>query len=215
MAVLYGPTGTGKTTVATMLSNGQFKAIYVRANATWTPNAMFKAIIDELGGRRRNCASDNFDEAVKLLQSYRRALLIDEAEYVTQFGAEGLDYVRDLHDVSKVPIILVGMSERGSLSINKQIESRDRLAQIKRRVGYWKEFSPLDWEDAQLVCRELCEVTVKEDLLENVYTRTGGRIGAFTVGLTKVEEYAKSNRMSEIALKDWSGPLYLGDQEAS
>ena len=211
MGLVYGATGMGKTTAATIAAN-TFNAAYVRANVTWTtPNAMLRDLAKALGGREHHSASRNLHEVVKLLQTTGRPLLIDEAEYVTKMRDTGLDAVRDLHDMSTVPIILIGMSERGSLSINKQIVGRERLAQIKRRIAYWVEFGPLDMDEARKVVETNCEVILDEGLLEHLYQRSHGRIGAFTVGLSKIEQFAIRNDLQSIGMADWTGELSIGE----
>ncbi|MEM1425788.1 MAG: ATP-binding protein [Cyanobacteria bacterium P01_H01_bin.130] len=210
MGLAFGPTGSGKTTAATMAAN-EFNAVYVRARAVWTPNAMLGDLCRSLGGRTHARAADNFDEVVRLLGLGGRPLFIDEAEYVMELRDKGLDILRDLHDVTTVPILLIGMSERGPLSINRQIAARSRLAQVRRRIGSWVEFGRLSWEDAQAVAIANCEVGVDDALLKHVLDASEGRVGAFTVGLAKIEQFAQYNGLIRVRRSDWSGELSLGE----
>lgn len=83
-------------------------------------------------------------------------MFIDEVDYITR-QTRLIETLRDLHDLATVPVVLIG--ETGVL---------ERLAHLKRftsRIAEHVTFEPLDEEDAQLIARELCDITIQPDLV--------------------------------------------------
>jgi hypothetical protein len=88
IGLVWGMTGAGKTTAACWLRD-RVNAIFVRAYATWTPSAMLGAICLEAGLPRRGSCAAMVEAIVGRL----------------------VETLRDIHDVSFQPLILIGMAD--------------------------------------------------------------------------------------------------------
>lgn len=204
MGLVYGYTGAGKTTTVCWQMN-QCNAIYVRANATWTPSAMLGKVMGELGAEplfRGGAAMVDF--IAQHMAQDGRPLFVDEADYLLS-NLKMLETLRDIHDISGQPVMLVGMD-----GIQKRITQRQQLA---RRISHWVEFKPADLEDAHILARSVCEVKVAEDLLSHLHTEAKGSMGLMVVGLSRIEGRARANGWAEATEELWGNTkLFLSHQ---
>ncbi|MCU1282939.1 MAG: putative prophage MuSo1, transposition protein [bacterium] len=208
MGLVYGSAGFGKSTALTWLRT-QTNAVYVRACATWTPTAMLKAIAVELGFEPHYRAIDNVHEIVRQLATTNRGLYVDELDYLvgTDYLVKALDTLRDIHDISKMPVLLIGMA-----GIERKLKSRLQLA---RRITQWVEFLPADLDDARLLARDVCEVQLDDELLADLHGAAKGNIGLMSNGLARIEQFGKANGKggpkSPITREVWGArPFFLG-----
>lgn len=193
IGLVHGFTGAGKTTAVTQLvirENG----VFVRANAVWTPQAMLGAITNELGATPMAKNAAMIAHITERLAMTGRPLFVDEADYLLH-NVKMLEALRDLHDVAGVPVVLIGME-----GIEKRIVHREQFA---RRIQQWVEFRPLDAFDTRTLADAICEVKVADDLLDRLHHHTKGSVGLMTVGLSRIEQYAKSADLDEIDFKRW------------
>lgn len=193
IGLVHGFTGAGKTTAVTQLvvrENG----VFVRANAVWTPNAMLGAITNELDGVPTGQNSKMIGYITERLALSGRALFVDEADYLLH-NLKMLEALRDLHDTAGVPVVLIGMD-----GIQKKITHREQFA---RRISEWVEFKPLDAVDAQVLASSICEIAVADDLVAKLHAAAGGSMGLMTVGLSRIEQYAKSKDWEAIDAAAW------------
>lgn len=202
MGLVHGETGYGKTTAITWMAN-RANAVYVRALAAWTPAAMFKSILRELGRDCRGSCADMIESIVEALAMSGRPLYIDEADYLVD-SKRMTESLRDIHDMATSPVILVGMG-----GIDARLSHRKQLT---GRVMQDVRFEPLDLEDASLIAGELCEIDLAPDLLEHLHREACGSTRLVCVGLARIEQSARSRGLSKIALSDWGKrPLFTGD----
>uniref|UniRef100_UPI0026F2AC70 AAA family ATPase n=1 Tax=Thiohalomonas denitrificans TaxID=415747 RepID=UPI0026F2AC70 len=156
MGLIWGPTGYGKTTAATWFIN-QVHGVYVRAISLWSPKSMLAALARELDLDPKGMNNGETLEAiVQRLAETGRPIFIDEADYVVE-KATLTNALRDIHDLSTAPVILIGMH-----GIEKRIRKNP---QFTGRVSQWVAFEGLDIDDARLLANGLCEVQVADDLL--------------------------------------------------
>lgn len=199
MGLIWGPTGYGKTTGTTWMVN-QCHGVYVRALALWSPQMMLRAIARELDVDTRGVSNGVIVELIiRRLAETGRPLFIDEADYVVE--KKGLtNTLRDIHDLSAAPIVLVGMH-----GIEKRIRHNE---QFTGRIAQWVEFAGLDMEDASLMARVLPDIEIKPDLVQALHDKAsahnaGAEIRRLVIGLNQIEGYAKSTGRQSIALADW------------
>ena len=205
MGLVYGSAGYGKTTALTYL-RAQTNAVHVRACATWTPRSMLATIMRELGREPLYRSSDMVPEIVKLLGDTNRGLYVDELDYL--LGSEhltvNLDTLRDIHDLSQMPVLLIGHG-----GVEKKIVGRLQLA---RRITQWVEFLPADFGDARTLAEAVCEVHLDDELLGDLHSQSKGNIGLMSNGLARVEQFAKANGMTKKPLgrEQWGNrPFFL------
>lgn len=202
MALVYGYTGAGKTTAIAALRNATH-GVYVRAQRTWTTNAMLRRLMAELGAEGKGSSSDMVDYIASTLLELQRPVFVDEADYLTR-DHHMIETLRDIHDVAGVPVVLVGMS-----GIEKRIAGRNK--QLAGRISHWVEFLPSDLEDARLVANAVCEVDVDDELLVDLHSQAKGSLRSIVVGLARIEQLAKANGWTSVDAERWGGrALFIG-----
>lgn len=205
MGLVYGYTGAGKTTAITWLVN-KTTGVYVRANSGWTPAAMLGRIMTELGAEPMQRRAAMVEYISDRLAQKRRPLFVDEADYLVR-DPSMLEGLRDLHDLSGMPVVLVGMAD-----IEKKIVHRQQLA---RRISHWVEFLRSDLDDARTLADTVLEVEVDDELLATVLAEAKGSIGLMTVAFSRIESLAKANRWARVTAEAWGDrKLFLGNRPA-
>ena len=202
MGLVSGDAGFGKTTAITWLRH-KTNAVHVRALATWTQRSMLASIMRELGVEPLYRAADMVQEIVRLLVTGDRGLYVDELDYLvgrSELNAL-LDSLRDIHDLSKSPVILIGMA-----GIQRKIANRLQLA---RRITQFVEFMPADREDARVLTDTVCEVEIEDDLLAALHTDAAGNIGLIANGLAKIEGVAKGNSWKKVDRERWGNRAFF------
>lgn len=205
MGLVYGRTGLGKTTATTWYVIRK-RAVLVRALALWSPQTMLATILRELEAGASGSLSNMVDAVIESLRESNRPLFIDEADYVLD-STRMLDTLRDIHDYSSVPVVLIGMD-----GIKRKLDVRHRKQTIGR-IARWVEFLPTDIADAMLVRTELVEHTrIDDELTKRLHERSGGSMRRIIVGLHNIESYARRKGLKEIGIEDWpkNMPFFLG-----
>lgn len=202
MGLVHGFTGSGKTTAISWLVN-RTRGVYARAFGTWTPHSMLAAIMHELGAEPLHRSAYMLKYIADALAVQARPLFIDEANYFAG-DTKILDTLRDIHDVSNAPVILIGHE-----GTEKRLVHR---AQLARRISQWVEFKPLDLEDAAVLASTVCEIELAPDLLAELHSHTKGSIGLMTVGLARIESLAKAQGWTTLDAGTWNGrQFFLGN----
>jgi DNA transposition AAA+ family ATPase len=198
MGLIFGPTGYGKTTATTWFIN-QCHGVYIRAMRLWSPKSMLVAIARELDLDTHGLNNGEMVERIiQRLAETGRPLFIDEADYVVE-NRRLTDTLRDIHDLSTVPVILVGMH-----GIEKRIRGNE---QFTGRIAQWVSFEGIDLPDARLMADQLAEVAIGDDLLADLHSEaspkrvdTGAEVRRLVVGLGRIEQYARARGLDRIGL---------------
>jgi hypothetical protein len=202
MGLVHGFTGAGKTTAISWLVN-RTRGVYARAFGTWTPHSMLGSIMHELGAEPLQRSANMIKYIADELAAQNRPLFVDEANYIAS-DTKMLDTLRDIHDVSNAPVILIGHE-----GTEKRLVHR---AQLARRISQWVEFKPLDLDDAAVLASTVCEVSIATDLLEELHSHAKGSIGLMTVGLSRIEALAKAQSWKTVDGSTWNGrQFFLGN----
>ena len=110
MALIYGEPGLGKTQAAIWwVSNHQDDAIYVSAKQSMSTKWLLEEIVKELGDSPFYRTADIFEQITRELIKRPRLIIVDEIDYLTQEKST-IEMLRDIHDRTHTPIILIGMS---------------------------------------------------------------------------------------------------------
>jgi DNA transposition AAA+ family ATPase len=199
IGLLYGFTGAGKSTAAALLIN-RVNGVFVRAAAVWTPSTMLGAIAMELGGEPGGKNAQQLGFITERLAMSGRPLFVDEADYLLT-NIKMLETLRDIHDITGVPLVLIGMA-----GIERRITHR---AQFSRRISQWVEFKPLDLFDARTLADAVCEVNLNDDLVGKLHSAASGSIGLMTVGLARIEAVAKGQGWDTVDAKAWGDKQFF------
>lgn len=200
IGLIFGKSGLGKTTATAWFIN-RCNGVYIRALATWTPGSMLQTILRELDvAPTKLRAAPMVSQIVDILKVTGRPLFIDEFDYIVE-DKKMTETLRDIHDLSSVPIVLVGMD-----GVQQKVQLRD---QFVNRIAQWVEFKPADFEDTQLLSGELCEVTIKVELLRKLFDASKGVIRLIVIGLDAIERRAQTLGIAEIGLEEWGNASFF------
>jgi len=202
MGLLWGEPGEGKSTVVAYAHN-LASGIYLRANRGWTMTSLLEALIRELDGMPLRRRSVMIDWIVGKLAERERVIFIDEADYLFKQD-DMLDVMRDIYDLTGTPVILIGMEE-----IARKIQQNGRFA---RRITQWLEFKGIDIDDARITADTLCEVSLNDDLLDHLHKESRANIGRMVVGLSRIENFGKTNGLDTVSLTEWGDRPLFYDQ---
>ena len=194
LGLIHGRTGSGKTTALASVVT-QYDAVFVRAFVAITLSSLLDNLCSALkipfrSGRN----ADKYSAICLALLEKPRTIFVDEADYLLH-DQRMLECLRDIHDAAKVPVMLVGME-----GFEGRISHRP---QLYRRISQKVEFKPLDLEDTALVAASLCDIQFAPDLLEQIFKETKGSIGLVVVALSKLEAFAKGNRITLLDAESW------------
>lgn len=203
MGLVHGNTGAGKTTAIAWLVN-RTRGVYVRATSGWTPTSMLAKVMSELGSAPFQRRADMLDWVAQTLLEAQRPLFVDEADYLTGSAHKPmLESLRDIADLSGVPVVLIGMK-----GIEKRLVANPQLA---RRISHWVEFLPSDLEDARILASAVCEVELDDELLARLHAEAKGSVGLMVVGLSRIESLAKANGWKRVSGEQWGDrKLFIG-----
>lgn len=204
IAVCYGESGIGKSTGLTWLCTTELDACYVRALAVWTPKSLLHTIATELDVAPASSNDETLRRIVNALAQSGRPLVIDEADYVVD-NTKLLNTLRDLHDLSTMPLILVGMAD-----FVKKLRARRDQKQFAQRVAEELEFKPLDRDDMRVLADTLLEgVELEDDIVSLLHEYSAGITREASIGLSKIERLAKRTSIKKFGVK------HLGDRSLS
>jgi len=194
MALVYGEPGLGKTQTINWwaLKND---AILVRCTQLMSARWLLSEILDEMGEISSSRISDCFNLIIKNLITNPQILIIDEIDYLT-IDTKIVETLRDIHDKTNIPIILVGMTNAKS-RLKRYKHLYDRLSEIVK-------FEPFSKQDIAEIVRELSEVTFTDCALRYVNSNIN-RFRQLVKIINKAEAIAKANGLTsidEIMLKE-------------
>ncbi len=149
---------------------------------------LLEEMVEELGEIPYNKFSDIFNQVISQLIKTPRTIIVDETDYLT-IDSRAVETLRDIHDKTNVPIVLVGMG-----SANKRLQRHkhlyDRLLEIIK-------FEPFSKQDITSIIDQLSEVQFTDCAKKLLYTRTN-RFRQLVKTISKAEQVAKSNGLSSI-----------------
>ncbi|NQY63962.1 MAG: AAA family ATPase [Alteromonadaceae bacterium] len=195
--LIDGRPGLGKTFATIKLLNSIENGIYIRAVALDSAASFLDRLLKELSVRDRPRAKmARYEKVIDALHDQPRVLFIDEADYYMD-KPQLLETLRDIHDMTGIAIILVGMDK-----IARKISL---LPQLDSRISQRYEFQPADLEDMQIMVKELFEhgITVSDSLLRKVINETNGNYRLSAIALENIERKAKVDGIKHIDVAEY------------
>lgn len=195
MGMFSGPAGFGKTTAGAYLFVAA-DGVLLRCLRSDTISTFLERLAMELGLEKRQRKADMINFIVKELAMTNKPLFIDEADYLAD-KTEVLETIRDIYDLSGVPIILIGYEH-----LPKKVK---RLEQLHSRISQHVAFQKADMQDVQIMAKQLVEeVTIADDLLSELLVQAQGNLRRITTGLATIEKLARSNGLKIINQNKWA-----------
>jgi len=187
MALVYGEPGLGKTQTINWWA---FKnsAILVRCTQLMSARWLLSEILEEMGEIYGYKISDCFKLVVRNLLVNPQIIIIDEVDYLT-VDSRAVETLRDIHDKTNVPIVLVGMISAKS-RLKKFNHLYDRLSEIVK-------FEKFSKNDIKTIVQELSEVEMTDCAIRYIYTNLN-RFRQIVKVINKAEIIAKANGLNSI-----------------
>ena len=194
MGLVVGKWGLGKTTTLEWFFSNN-PCFYVRAWAAWSRsiNMMVEDLLKCYRVEARGRLKQDLRELVLVVKKNRVPLFIDEADRVVRKSIL-IETIRDIHDLTRVPIVLIGQED-----ILNLLQRKD-LGHVFSRITEIAEFKPLTAENIQDISRELCDLECSPKVASFVRTVCLGDFRLTNAFLTKAETLCALNKTKEISL---------------
>lgn len=201
--VFYGPSGYGKT-VAAMDAAIRHSCHFVRMASTWSTKKLADEITHKLGLPPRSTANAALTDIVEQLTlDPNRPLIIDEADYLVK--RDLIDFVRDILDMSKTPVILIGEELLP--------EKLRRFERAHNRVLDFVQALPTDLAEARMFAKlRARDVAIGDDLLARFVEAGEGRARRIAKNIDDAKELARSKGLTRIGLADWGDKAFFDGQ---
>ena len=188
MGLVYGEPGLGKTQAIKWWA---FKndAILIRCNQMMSARWLLKEILDYMSEIKPYSISDSFDEVIRNLIQTPRVLIVDEVDYLTMDKNKSIEILRDIHDKTNIPVVLVGMTNAHS-RLKKFSHLYDRLSEIVK-------FERFSKADIKTIVKELSEIELTDCAIKYIYSNLN-RFRQIVKVINKAETIAKANGLSSI-----------------
>jgi DNA transposition AAA+ family ATPase len=196
LACFYGRSGLGKTKSAIFGAN-MTRAAYVECGQFTTARSLMTNILKELGvGNPRGTITDMIDDAVKIMAGdIRRPLIVDEAHHVAH--KRFVDLLRELHDKSLAPVILIGEE-----TLPRQLEAFER---VHNRILTWVAAEACDQSDFEQLAKVYTRAKVAPDLARAILETTRGNTRRIVVNLAEVQAIADRDAVDVVDLARFGG----------
>ncbi len=206
IAVVHGPSGTGKSTAATYCATAVgYNAAVVQVKSVWSRSSFLAEVATVLGLPRGRTMADNISLIGQELTNSRRPLIIDEADYLAETRAR-IEVVRDIHETAANPsIVLIG--EEGLPHKLKQFE------RFHNRVLVWAPAELCSVDDAAMLAEiHLSGLEVDRGFLGAVVAGSKGITRRVATNLDKAGERAAVEQWPRVDLAHWGDePFFDGE----
>ncbi len=195
MALIYGEPGLGKTQ-AVLWWALQNDAVFIRSTNLMSSRWLLEEISEELGEMPYYKYSDLFKQITAQLIREPRVIIVDEIDYLAS-DTRAIETLRDIHDKTNVPILLVGMG-KADKKLMRYKHLYDRLSNVLR-------FEPFTKDDIKSIITQLCEIEITDCGINFIFNQTN-RFRQIVKFINKAEQVAKANNLStldELTLKEF------------
>lgn len=201
MGCFHGPAGRGKTTAGIYLAI-KMNCIHIEALPFGGAKGLMENIAKELELRPERTLAKLFDQVSDVIGNTRRPLLLDEADHVLSDMA--IETVRRLHDVTGVPVILMGEE-----TLPQKLKRWER---VHSRILSWTATEEASADDVRHLANIYANgITVAPDLLGRVLRESRGSVRNVSTNLSYVAEFARSRGIDRIGIEEWGDrPLHTG-----
>ncbi|MEX2450946.1 MAG: ATP-binding protein [Rhodospirillales bacterium] len=161
-------------------------AVQIRIKAAATPHWVLTDLVRELGEQAPATSCEKlYGQAIGYLLKDPRPIVVDEVENGLR-DIRVLETIRDLVESAEIPTAFVGREYvLGKLKAYKHFSTR---------IGARAEFSLLTLNDVTLCVKELCEVDVPQDVIEQIHAESNGHVREVVKAIKAVERIGKRNK---------------------
>ena len=194
LGLIFGKWGYGKSSAVEHFYSVA-DVFYIVIERLWRPRRMLEEICDVLNLGDSEYRLDRLsDQVCEGLRRWRKPLFIDEADYLLK-NSVMLDVVRDIHEKTKVPILLIGM-ERLYRNLQKhgQFFSRILPAAIV-------EFQPVTPPEIALITSEWTGLSIDMEAAHLFCQYVEGDYRYIVGYLLSFEQACRVNKTDQITTK--------------
>lgn len=146
MSIVYSDAGIGKTESSREYIARNPTSILIESNPGYSPTVLFRELYKKIGGIGNFNLTDNFTRCIDILKDSDRLLIIDEAEHLTY---RALEYVRRLHDHSRIGVLLTGMKKL----LTNMYGYNGEYDQLHSRAGIVTQLNCLQKKDTENIVK--------------------------------------------------------------
>lgn len=183
LALVFGEHGLGKSQAIQWWADKN-DSVYVRANRGMTSRWLLSEIAEELGESPYWHTQETFELIESHLQQNHKIIIIDEIDYLIEKHA--IETLRDLHDRTGCPIVLVGIG-----AVDKKLS---RYPHLCDRIYKTLKFEQFHKEDITNILNELCDLKFTDDAIEYIATRTN-QFRQLVKLINKIEKLSQTNKI--------------------
>ncbi len=197
MGLVYGEPGLGKTH-AMIWWTTKYNAIYIRAANQMNPRWLLEEIVSELGETPKGRGYELFNQCIDKLKSNPQIIVVDEIDYLVYSKNKCIETLRDIHDKTDIPVVLVGMGQA-----NKKLT---RFKHLYDRLSEILMFEAFDFKDIKAIVNEMAEVEITDGAIELAFKNTN-RFRQIVKTIETIETLAKTNDIKKVDEKFIKGVI--------
>ena len=186
IALVYGDYGLGKSqTIQWWVDKNN--SVYVRAVKSMTSRWLISEIAEELGEEPFWHTQETFSIVESHLKRNPKTIVIDEMDYLTQ--NDTIELIRDLHDKTNCPIVLVGMA-----MADKKLA---RYPHLCDRIYKSIKFESYNQNDIEEILSNLTELQFTDDAVQYLATRAN-QFRQLVKLVNRIEKLSETNEIKEL-----------------
>ena len=186
MALVYGEHGLGKSQTIQWWADKN-DSVYVRATQGMTSRWLLSEIAEELGEEAFYHSQETFTLIENNLRLNNKVIIVDEVDYLIDKSI--IETLRDLHDKTGCPVVLVGMG-----AVDKKLA---RYPHLMDRIYKKLKFEKFNSDDIKEILTELTDLKFKDDAIEYLATRTN-QFRQLVKLINRIEKLMKTNQIEEL-----------------
>lgn len=127
-----------------------------------TTKWFLEELAKELDEIPRFFTADIFRQCVNVLKNKPQMIIVDEIDYLLS-DFKTIETLRDLHDETGIPIVLVGMS-LAKHKLKKHTHLFDRISEIYQYIGF-------EYSDIKQIVDEIAEVGMTKEVISVIHQK--------------------------------------------
>ena len=186
LALVYGDHGLGNSQTIQWWADKN-DSVYVRATQGMTSRWLLSEIAEELGEEPYWHTQETFELIENYLRQNPKIIIVDEIDYLIE--KHTVETLRDLHDKTTCPIVLVGMG-----AADKKLA---RYPHLVDRLYKTLRFEQFNAEDIREIIENLTELNFTDNGINCLATRTN-QFRQLVKLINKIEKLSETNKIDEI-----------------
>lgn len=181
IALVFGDHGLGKSQTIQWWADKN-DSVYVRAVKGMSTRWLLSEIAEEIGKEPHWHSKETFELIEDYLRKNQKTIIIDEADYLVEKNS--IETLRDLHDRTGCPIVIVGMG-----SIDRKLSKYPHLCD---RIYKSYRFEAFDIVDIREIIEQITDLKFSDSALEFISLRIN-QFRQLIKLINRIEKLSKTN----------------------